>query len=400
VTATALSVVLACIVRVVPVELDVGPETPLLELPELDSLAIADLIAAAEKALGVELPAEQIVPASFASPQALAQAFEGAMTAATAAPSFSALLPCVEANVELLLRNAGVRDVLTVLGGPCALEAEPPARLELRPLQLERWISRQTGLELRRTTGLDSAAAVECLREALDGGGVPALVFADAFSVPWNPYAGHEHHEHAFVVDAWDEAGERLHVVDAYTNATRWGRATPSERWTPARELFASLAPPPGRGIEVAQLAGATRAAVDGPGAIVRGNVMAYEGSRARGAGVERLAEHLDEGADGERLRWLSLATWLAARSRALHALWWRRCERELLASSAIALFADEVVVPAWEAAQTAMYLASRRVEAGRGCPPHAHLSLADAAAADREWFARMRAWVERGGAR
>lgn len=75
-TAAALPVVLACIEQVVPLEFDVGPETRLLELPELDSLAIVDLIAAAEEALGVELPAERIVPASLASPRALAEAFE------------------------------------------------------------------------------------------------------------------------------------------------------------------------------------------------------------------------------------------------------------------------------------------------------------------------------------
>lgn len=317
------------------------------------------------------------------------------MTArSVAARSYAALLPCVEANLELLLRHAGVANVLTVLGGACALEAEPPDRLELRPVPLERWIRRQTGLELRRTT-VDGDALLAHLRDVLTGD-TPALVFADAFSVPWNPYAGHEHHQHAFVVDAWDASGERLHVVDAYTNATRYGRAVPSERWVAARELLASLAPPPGRCLEVAQLAGVPRGAADPPVAIVRENVGAHERNRARGAGAERLAGHVGDAPYGERLRWLSLATWLAARSRALHALWWRE-SAELPGSGAVAAFGDEVVAPTWEAAQTSVYLASRRVEAGRDCPPHARQSLVEAAAAEREWFARMRTWLDRG---
>ena len=74
-TNRVLPVVLTWIERVVPAEDAFGPDTPLLAYAAVDSLAIAELIEALERALGVELAADLIVPASFATPRTLAAAF-------------------------------------------------------------------------------------------------------------------------------------------------------------------------------------------------------------------------------------------------------------------------------------------------------------------------------------
>lgn len=385
-TAPLLTTVLDCLGDAIPGELDIGPDTPLLDLGTLDSLAIAEVTAAVEAASGVELAPELLVPASYATPRALAAAFE----ASAGGTSYAEHLPCVEANLEVLVRRAGVEDVLTLLGGPCGLAAAPPDRLELRPVDLAEWIARWTGLRLVRDGGLERDALVDRVR-TLAAAGTPALVFADAFTVPWNPYAGHEHHEHAFVVDDCDEGAGRVHVVDAYTNATPYGHAAPRREWMAARELAAALRPH-GRGFAVAHLEGSPREPGAPLVAIVSDNVSAYEQAAAAGAGADALTAHLPAAPGPQELHWLTLATWLVARSRSLHALWWRT--GGLPGGDGVAEFGEQVAVPAWRAAQTSTYLASRRVAAGRACPPAARDALAAAARADREWFSRMRDWL------
>ncbi len=54
------------------------PDTPLLELGLLDSLAIMDIVAALEKDAGIALPETEIVAANFRTPKALWVAIEDA----------------------------------------------------------------------------------------------------------------------------------------------------------------------------------------------------------------------------------------------------------------------------------------------------------------------------------
>ena len=60
-------------------------------------------------------------------------------------------------------------------------------------------------------------------------------VVADAYDLPWVPYAGHRHMSHSFLLEAGD--GEYT-VVDAYQNDTQWGPAGPGghEQGPPGQE--------------------------------------------------------------------------------------------------------------------------------------------------------------------
>lgn len=68
-----LGEVIACVEQVLGTSA-VGPGTQLLERGDVDSIAIAELIAAIEEATGLELPPADIVPATFATPAAIARA--------------------------------------------------------------------------------------------------------------------------------------------------------------------------------------------------------------------------------------------------------------------------------------------------------------------------------------
>ncbi|WP_414166960.1 phosphopantetheine-binding protein [Streptoverticillium reticulum] len=52
------------------------PDTPLLELGLLDSLAIMEIVSALDKQAGIALPETEIVAANFRSPKALWSAIE------------------------------------------------------------------------------------------------------------------------------------------------------------------------------------------------------------------------------------------------------------------------------------------------------------------------------------
>lgn len=84
-TEHVLELVLACIEDTVTLDEEIYPETPLLEMASFDSLAIQELVDVTETALGVELAAELIMPASFVNARALARAFEASRAALSTA---------------------------------------------------------------------------------------------------------------------------------------------------------------------------------------------------------------------------------------------------------------------------------------------------------------------------
>lgn len=311
--------------------------------------------------------------------------------------SYAECLPCVEANLEVLLRLAGVEDVLTVLGGLCVMVARPPNALRLQPVTMDDWIRRRTNLRLMATPYADNGRLLGGARRLIHEG-APALIFADAFSVPWSPYLGQEHHEHAFVIDAWDDHDNRSHVIDAYTNITRYGKAERCELWIDASDLVALLRPH-GRCFKVAHFVGSPSACERRPEDMletVKLNVAAHGLSRQRRLDAQGLADHFAAPRQLNDLRWLALATWLAARSRRMHVTWWKQTTcLTALAPCAPEISLGEEVAAAWDRAQTASYLAWRRVEAGRDCPPLLSESVARAAEAEHCWFESMRDWLE-----
>lgn len=323
------------------------------------------------------------------------------------------LLSCVDANLESLLAHAGVSDLLTVLGGPCGLDVVPLRHIELRPVPVGDWIRACTGLDLINDAEPTARAALAIARRVV-GAGHPVLVTVDAYTVPWSPYHSREHHEHGFVVDGFDDDrfdDERWHVVDSYTNNTRYGRADPMARWFGAGELLGLGAF--GEAVTVSHLAGEL-APPGNPLAraveTVRLNQRAAAAARRQGRDVTALAAYPWEGETSLGMQWLSLATWLIARSRGLHARWWRQVADLDVAGSAgsvagsagsvvgsagdVAEYGLSVAERAWQEAQSAAYLGWRRVEAGRPCPPNVAASLVAVSDAERIWFDRMADWL------
>jgi Butirosin biosynthesis protein H, N-terminal len=281
----------------------------------------------------------------------------------------SADLDCVSDNVALLLAHAGVADVRT----PFALDwrfdllERPDAlpRLDLPPTGLPELLAERTGFTLEwRPVG-----ELAEWREAL-ARGEPVLVVGDAFDLPWVPYHGHKHLDHGFVVEGLEDG--IAHIVDAYDNATQWGRAEPLATTVPMDDLAAALE--------------------DG-----RWTLLTRVGDPAPLDLAERLAENaaaiLEAEADGSYRRFveahreadeptldnLTLQTWLLARNRSLHARW--LAEQDRLGDLAERF--ETQVVAVWRRAAETAYMALRRVSAGRQPPPAAFQAAEAAVAAE-----------------
>lgn len=318
-----------------------------------------------------------------------------AAEAAGAAPGpLAPMLSCLDANIEVLLRHAGVTEtaVLTALGALCSLDVAPPELPVLTPLPREAWIERCTGLRLTQAPASTGAELIESAR-AVVGSGSPVLIVADAFTVPWNPYAGHEHHEHGFVVDGFGEG--TVHVVDAYTNTTRYGPTDPGARWVDSNDLISGLRPA-GDHFELRHLVGEVTAA--DPAALaaeaIAANTRAWRAAEVRGRDAAALVAFAEDGLDLDGLAWLSLAVWLITRNRQAHAEWWRRQGAASASEGAQAAVAEaaESVLEQWRSIQAVSYLAWRRVEAGKPCPTTLAATLTGAAKAESDWFQAMAA--------
>lgn len=301
------------------------------------------------------------------------------------------LLTCAAANVEAVLRYYRAPEVLTALGSQFFFSTEPSGRYaSFEHTAEESAVARWTGIELieDRAEGFDRAMGK--LTELLFDGR-PVLVFVDAFGVPWNPYSGHEHHEHAFVIDGFDSEANELHVVDAYVNATPYGPASPFSSWIPVSRLRGQLRPA-GDAYRMMRFDGGGSAEKLEPESvmeILNENVAAHRSAAERGESLARLArwaetEKLDEGA----VQWLSLVSWLGTRARSLHLSWLREVDRRFpklgLAFPLVQGF--EGLVGNWQKTQGTAYMAFRRLAAGRPCPPTLHEALADLDTAEHTW--------------
>jgi acyl carrier protein len=77
-----LAQVLECLADVLLDGVERGPDTPLLGgASGIDSIAIVELTAMCEEAVGITLAPELVVPDTFASPRTLAAAFAGSAAA-------------------------------------------------------------------------------------------------------------------------------------------------------------------------------------------------------------------------------------------------------------------------------------------------------------------------------
>ncbi|HWH00942.1 MAG TPA: hypothetical protein VNV66_16870 [Pilimelia sp.] len=254
----------------------------------------------------------------------------------------SELLDCVQANLALLADHWHGPGTHLALGATLRFRPEPgPAGLPTVEPGLDDQLAAAEaalGLAVRRRRRFRSAAD---LRHDLADGG-PRYVMADAFHLPWGPYAGHRHLPHSFLLQ---RAGARFQVADAYHNDTPWGPARPGAWWLGAAELAAALPD----GGEVVRLE---------PVPPARQAPRAELGTPAEAADfVAAYRAHPDRSA---ALAALTLETWLLARARKLHSA-------ALAATGGAPPRPTVQHLDAWDKLVEQVYLAHRR--ALRGAP-------------------------------
>lgn len=311
----------------------------------------------------------------------------------------SKLLTCVAANLEAMLNFYGAREALTALGSQFFAELDPARHLLLlQHTALEDSVASWTGLNCTETKAKTFQEVLQEVETHLTRQ-APVLIHADAFSVPWNPYCGNEHFDHAFVIDGIDLRQHRLRVVDCYTNTTPYGAAGRFSSWSPVAELERVLKPLEGEFSVISLVPQSVPQTLSSGSVIdlVSRNVAEYGERLAKNRAFGYLSSWLAaEGLKEKDFQWLSLVTWLATRERGLHVEWWREVNTRFpeITAGALATFGAEKVVPAWQQAQSMAYIASQRVKAGRPYPQVLLQILETASVAEVEWHAQMVRWL------
>jgi hypothetical protein len=203
------------------------------------------------------------------------------------------------------------------------------------------------------------AVGARAREPAADGAGLRRMlaaagrlcVVADAYHLPWVPYAGHRHMAHSFLLEGADR---EYRVVDGYRNETQWGPARPGVWMVSRDELDSAVA----ASAEVLVLEAAAA-----PPSVDEAVVAAENAARARAAGpaVEAYLRDVRSQIDRpEALEQLVLDVWLLARERLLHAAWLGR-SRGLRSLAGRA----EALAEAWKGLATRSYVAVRRARRG-----------------------------------
>jgi Phosphopantetheine attachment site len=244
-------------------------------------------------------------------------------------------MDCVEVNLGLLAERAHGAGTAVRLGAVMRFTA--------------------SGLRADVTQVTDSAA-----RLGLSAGPMPdprpvdgtRFVLADAYELPWTPYAGRRHLSHGFLLHP-ERDGYR--VTDAYHNDTPWGSARPGTWRLDAAAIGEVL----DRGRAVDFVVHAVQPPRDDTDAILTANAAALSADRAR---MNAYADGLRADPDPDPMERLTLDVWLWHRRWRLHAAWYAACGR-----------ADRRLaghVEAWAELARLSYLAHRRAVAGRAVPP------------------------------
>jgi hypothetical protein len=248
-------------------------------------------------------------------------------------------LDCLQTTFALIAELAHGAGAHLALGARWGLPAAEPSLetqltqardlLGLRPMRRWRGLSWP---ELRRV-----AAANGCL-----------YVTADAYHLPWLPYAGRQHMEHSFLLDA--ESGPPV-VVDAYHNDTPWGPARPGAWQVPPVRLDAAIAEATAITLSVGPAPPLDVAAIlaDNAGRLRSEQLTPY------------LARALSVPGDADDLERLVLGIWLACRERLLHAAWLAHLRQPPASASDMAELAE-----GWRRLAAHSYIALRRAHRGR----------------------------------
>jgi hypothetical protein len=295
----------------------------------------------------------------------------------------SAFLDCIADNVAVLLRFFGVADARTPFACQWHFGFDESDDLPLPAVErvpFEQLVARQTGLALHPLEEATDPAAT--CRAALERD-EPVFAVGDSFLIPWLPYFGNRHMDHSFVVDGTSEGGSVLHVADAYSNRTQWGDAVPLRTELPAAELASLLEASAGwRGSHLFVMRDTHDPDPLDPAAVTPENAEAILRALREERAFERFRGYYAARAENPAaVQRFTLACWLVARSRALHALW--------LSDQDASVEFDEIVT-AWRRVAEFAYMMERRVAAGRPAPLAAFELLestvepAEAAAAER----------------
>lgn len=300
----------------------------------------------------------------------------------------SAYLDCVSNTLALLLAHRGLPDVRTPFACDWRFDLAGPgdgfAGPDLPPADQDELLATRTGWRpgWLPIGDLNDDLPRWWARLAEDR---PVVLVGDAFEMAWLPYAGHEHMEHGFVLEGLSRSADGTvlaHVVDPYDNVTQWGRATPLTTEVPVSALTAALA-----GGRWATLERTGLPAPLDPVPQLAGNATAILDAARTGA-YERFVDQYRPMGTGE-LTHLALQTWLLTRQRGLHARWLGDLPEAVLAPELATRFADEVET-GWRRAGEVVYLALRRVAAGRAAPTSALTAVRAACEAETRFAADL----------
>lgn len=298
----------------------------------------------------------------------------------------SQYLDCVTDNLALLLLHKGHQEVRDLFASQWhfafePLQSEPLPRLSLQP-PLE-MIEAQTKWKVHQET-LHKTNYLDVIQFAIERA-QPALVLGDAFFMPWQPYFGHEHLEHSFLIDGISPDRRFIHIVDAHENQTEWGKAQPVATELPslALQVILDLEHESEQQKTCIMLEPTDR----DPKTCVR-DILLTNSRQIRTAYDQRqfhtFAQYYHRlMPDVKGAKALELALWLIGRSRALHSLWLRDLAAnspELLPAGYPELYEHQVVSP-WKRAGEQSYLMLRRIVRGRPFPETCFSLIEDAIA-------------------
>jgi hypothetical protein len=189
------------------------------------------------------------------------------------------------------------------------------------------------------------------MRELAEAAGL-AVVAADAWTLPWLPYAGRQHMEHGFLLLASEG---RFTVADPYHNDTPWGPARPG-CWEVRPRLLDEIG---SAGVTVLTMESGPSPRLDVPAILASNSDRMQAALRAERTGEDGMSLHAPAGIAG--LERFVLEIWLGCRERALHAAWLASLAEPPAASAEMAGH-----VQRWRELAAHSYMTLRRADRGQ----------------------------------
>ncbi|GIE90976.1 acyl carrier protein [Actinoplanes regularis] len=262
------------------------------------------------------------------------------------------LMDCIQVNLAAFADRAHGAGTHLALGALLRFDTVPgPGGVPIVGATVEQRLAEAADLLAVRVDQRFDDVTGARLRE-ISAGSAPLFVVADAYTMSWVPYAGHQHMEHSFLLLAAD--GPVL-VGDGYHNATPWGDIRPGVWRLPAAGFDDAVPRATAMTLTAAAPPVLDRAAV------LTENAVAMSAATGR---IDRylaaLHEHREEPETAARL---VLDVWLLGRSRALHAAWLGTYPEVDAAGQASAQ------AESWSALAAQSYVAMRRASRGGAFP-------------------------------